>query len=282
MDNAEQEVRLLKEYFRSHPNIIRLISDFRDGGKLYLVMEYAHRGDLFSVLERLGTVDEDYARFTMSQVCNALKYMHFKKVFHLDIKPENILISRSGVMKLTDFGSAVDLSTPPAQIKLQGTAEYLSPSLIAQNIPCAGDDVWALGCLLYQLLAGTTPFNGASREELFEKINTRLLIFPHTFPAQAKDLVSQILCLGKDKYQSMDLRDVMKHPFFDGVNWADVNAGDIPMPQEGTIKSSSIDMNLRQRKYSMLATQTLPAKYQYSTFVLPPIPETPESDEMED
>ena len=283
MNNAWEEVRLLKEYFRSHPNIIRLISDFQDGGKLYLAMEFAHRGDLFSVLERLGTVDEKYAVFAMSQVCNAVKYMHFKKVCHLDIKPENILISQSGQMKLTDFGSAMELSTTPAPMKLQGTAEYLSPSLITHSIPSFGDDIWALGCLLYQLLAGTTPFNGATREEVFVKIKSRMLIFPSTFPAAAKDLVSQIFCLGKEKYEPMDLRDVMKHPFFDGVNWSDVNAGDIPTPQEGSIKSENIDMNLRQRKHSMLATQTLPSKYQFSSFALRPIPETPEeSNQMED
>ena len=278
MENAKREIDLLKNYFRNHPNIIKLIGQFEENDKIYLVLEFCERGDLFSVLERLGTVNIEYAKFTLSQVCNALKAIHRNGVAHLDIKPENILISKSGFMKVTDFGSAIfykDISSDD-NYRLQGTAEYLSPKLIAGNNPDPTDDVWAIGCLLYQLLAGTTPFNATNKDELFNKISSRKLFFPTTFPEVAKDLVSKIFCLDRDEYVPMSLLKVMKHEFFNGIDWQHLNDCKPPIPEEGSIKVADIDMDLRQRKASMLITQSLPKQYQYSSFSLEPIPETPE------
>jgi len=281
-DNATQEIRLLQNQLSDHPNIIKLIGTFEEPKKLYAVLQFAEKGDLFHVLDRLGTVEVGYGRFVMAQICLGLHYIHEAGYVHLDIKPENVLITHNGYLKLTDFGSVVNYQKPQKSFQLQGTAEYLSPSLVGGNHPAPEDDVWAIGCLLFQLFAGTAPFNSDNKDKLFRLIQQRNLIFPASFPEDAKELVEMILNIGKPEYHPVSLEQVMAHRFFDSIDWVTINEQPAPQPTEGNIKAKAIDSNLRQRKYSMLVTQTLPRKYQFSNFNLEPIPETIPQDEDED
>lgn len=279
LQQARNEIRLLSSVLCNHPNIIKFISKFSENNKIYLVLEFAERGDLFNVLERLGSVDNNYALYVASQLCNALHFIHSKGFVHLDIKPENILITKYGHLKISDFASSISYRHHHQDYKLQGTAEYISPSLIKGNQPSPSDDVWALGCLIFQLLAGFTPFNADEKEKLFKDISERKLIFPVTFPPLAKQLVQFILCTEQVEYVPVSLEQVMAHPFFEGVDWKNVAKAEPLKPSEGSVKVADIDMNLRQRKYSMMLTSALPKKYQFSSFKLDPIPESPQEEE---
>ena len=155
---------------------------------------------------------------------------------------------------------------------IAGTLEYLSPKLLSgkrKNLNYF-DDVWALGCVVYQFFVGTLPFNGKDKKEVLEKINLPL-IFPQEIPQKAKELIDLIFSHGED--ENLTIEDLKKNSFFDGIQWGKILKSTPPIPIAGEVKVSESDLNLRQRKYSMMLTQSLPSAYSFAAFSLPPIPE---------
>lgn len=281
LEEAEREIRLLEGPLANHPNIVKLICKFEDEHRLYLILEFAEHGDVFHVLEKLGTVGPDYARFVAAETALALEHVHGQGLMHLDLKPENLLVHRSGHIRLTDFGTSLETANTAAWT-LQGTAEYLSPSLVSGGKPQPQDDWWAFAMMLYQLLAGHTPFNGIDKEQLFGQIRTCDLRFDDAFPADARDLITIITSALRDgRGHEIDAAAVKAHPFFAGVAWNAINEGQAPQPAVGAKKVEEIDPNVRQRKYSMMLTNTLPKRYHFATLDLQPIPEYPEEEDEE-
>lgn len=281
LEEALREIRLLEGPLSDHPNIVKLICKFEDEHRLYLILEFAEHGDVFHVLEKLGTVEVDYARFVAAETVLALAHVHEHGLMHLDLKPENLLVHRSGHIRLTDFGTSLELQNTDSW-SLQGTAEYLSPSLIGGSKPQPQDDWWAFAMMLYQLLAGHTPFNSIDKEQLFQQIRTGDIRFDDSFPADARDLIMTITTSVREgRGHEISAAKVKEHPFFADVAWNTLNDGVAPLPAVGSKKVEQIDPNLRQRKYSMMLTNTLPKRYHFATLDLQRIPEYPDDDDEE-
>ena len=172
----------------SHPSFVKLHFTFKDADHLYLVIELATGGALFDEIRRLGSCRMGCARWLTAELVNALEFMHRKRIVHRDLKPENILLDDVGHIKLIDFGSgeyglqracgrphgrgyaapfvrARDLlcaarlldSTEPYD-PFVGTAEYLAPEVLRDEEAREASDLWALGCILFQMLHGSPPF----------------------------------------------------------------------------------------------------------------------------
>lgn len=138
-------------------------------------------------------------------------------------------------IKITDFGTAKLLDIPDRNDSpvatpqdsgddtasransFVGTAEYVSPELLTDKSACKSSDLWAFGCIVYQLLAGRPPFKAGNEYQTFQKIVNLEYDFPHAFPEQARDLVSKLLVL--DPSQRLTIREIKKHPFFEGQEW---------------------------------------------------------------
>ena len=152
--------------------------------------------------------------------------------------------SPSGVLKLIDFGSAKPLFLPPQARKpsgnratsFVGTAEYVSPEVLGNQGVCFASDLWALGCLLYQMLAGAPPFRGQTEYLTLQAVGSGRLPprFPRDFPADARDLVTRLLRRDPDeRIGADDLAELRAHAFFEGVNWAALRpaaGGEQPQP----------------------------------------------------
>ncbi|KAF7490907.1 Aurora kinase C [Sarcoptes scabiei] len=139
-----------------HVNIIKAFDYFYDSQRIYLVMEYAPKGELFNLLQKVGRFNDCTASRIMAQVINAVRYFHRMNILHRDIKPENILISYGGVIKLSDFGWSIQ--SDQVRRTLCGTIAYMAPE-ITQCLPYNRSvDLWCLGVLAYELLVGSTPF----------------------------------------------------------------------------------------------------------------------------
>lgn len=196
----------------SHPNIARLVSSFRWRDGAYLVLEYASKGDLHSVLLRQGKLAEDHASFYLGETIAALNAIHQIGFVYADLKPENIVVTSTGHAKLTDFGgcrpitqeaqertqqsllkrlrdgdwraqdvtedtlepviSEVELSDDS---RVEGTMLYLPPEVVKGAVPTLATDAWALGCLTYQLLSGKPPIWVDSEQE--EDLKRRIVSF---------------------------------------------------------------------------------------------------------
>ncbi|KAF8941062.1 pkb-activating kinase-like protein [Dissophora ornata] len=217
-------------YKLDHPGVVKLYSTFQDSSSLYYVLELCQNGELLTFIKKLGSFDENCTRFYVAQILTAIEYVHSQGVIHRDLKPENILLDHRMYIKLTDFGTAKmlepseDGTESDRANSFVGTAEYVSPELLTEKAACKSSDLWALGCIIYQLLAGRPPFKGSNEYQTFQKIVKLEYSFPAGFPKTAMDLVSRLLVHDpNERLGANNTIDKLKqHRFFDGVEWAEL------------------------------------------------------------
>lgn len=148
-----------------HPGIVGVFDAGSFEGRRYIVMEYVHGYSLRQLLETQGRMPEREAVRYGTQVAAALQYAHEKGVVHCDIKPENILVNEAGTAKIADFGVAESLTRTmaPGQAKdFLGTVAYLAPEVIEGANPSAASDVYSLALMVFELVAGRTPFTAST------------------------------------------------------------------------------------------------------------------------
>jgi serine/threonine-protein kinase len=169
-ERFEREAEILQQF--RHPNIVRFYAVGRSKGRPYIAMEYVDGGTLDERLEREGVFDWPEVVKIGIQVSEALHYAHSHGVIHRDLKPSNLMITSDGTIKLTDFGIAKDLDATAltATGRTLGTAAYMAPEQI-RGTPAVSHktDLYALGCVLFQLLTGRLPFEGTSAVSLMHK-----------------------------------------------------------------------------------------------------------------
>ena len=146
-----------------HPNVIPIYEAGEHEGQLYLAMRFVEGSDLKTVLEREGKLTPDRTVKVLGQVAGALDAAHRRALVHRDVKPANVLIDGEGHVYLTDFGITKQLGGDSTDTgRVVGTLDYLAPEQIRGEPVDGRTDVYALGCLLYECLAGAPP-SGAPR-----------------------------------------------------------------------------------------------------------------------
>nr|KAJ3420464.1 camp-dependent protein kinase catalytic subunit [Polyrhizophydium stewartii] len=213
------------------PFLVRMFGTFQDSNNLYLVLEYVQGGELFSYLRKSGRFSNHVARFYAAEVVMAFEYLHNKDIIYRDLKPENLLIDHLGNIKITDFGFAKFV--PDVTWTLCGTPDYLAPEIIQSKGYGRAVDWWALGVLIYEMLAGHPPFYDEDHFKLYEKILQCKLRFPPHFDPNAKDLVKRLLSpdLSKRFGNLKDgVQDIKRHKWFAGVDWEKLKNLEIPAP----------------------------------------------------
>ncbi|KAK6936336.1 Protein kinase domain [Dillenia turbinata] len=239
-----------------NPFVVRFFYSFTCRENLYLVMEYLNGGDLYSLLRNLGCLDEDMARVYIAEVVLALEYLHSLNVIHRDLKPDNLLISPDGHIKLTDFGlskvglinSTDDLSGAPVgsmtllgdncskatgqqsmkreerqKHAVVGTPDYLAPEILLGMGHGVTADWWSIGVVLFELLVGIPPFNAEHPQQIFDNILNRDMPWPKVpeeMSYEAYDLINKLLSENPiQRLGATGAGEVKQHPFFLDINW---------------------------------------------------------------
>ncbi|TXG64449.1 hypothetical protein EZV62_011443 [Acer yangbiense] len=194
-----------------HPNILRLYGWFHDDERIFLILEYAHRGELYRLLRKNGHLSEKQAATYIASLTNALAYCHEKHVIHRDIKPENLLLDHEGRLKIADFGWSVQSRSK--RHTMCGTLDYLAPEMVENKAHDYAVDNWTLGILCYEFLYGAPPFEAETQSDTFKRIMRVDLGFPSTPPVseEAKNLILRLLV--RDSTQRLSLQKILEHPW---------------------------------------------------------------------
>ncbi|XP_033009473.1 aurora kinase A [Lacerta agilis] len=191
-----------------HPNILRLYGYFHDATRVYLILEYAPRGEVYKELQRLTKFDEERTANYITELADALLYCHSKRVIHRDIKPENLLLGSNGELKIADFGWSVHAPSS-RRSTLCGTLDYLPPEMIEGRTHDEKVDLWSLGVLCYEFLVGKPPFEADTYQETYRAISKVEYKFPPFVTEGAQNLISKLL--KHNPFHRLPLEEVLKH-----------------------------------------------------------------------
>ena len=144
-----------------HPHVLRLYGYFHDEKRIFLMLEFAGKGELYKQLTKYGSFSERRSAVYIDQMADALSYLHSKHVIHRDIKPENLLLGINGELKIGDFGWSVHAPSN-RRTTLCGTLDYLPPEMVEGREHNEKVDYWALGVLTYEFIVGSPPFEEMS------------------------------------------------------------------------------------------------------------------------
>ena len=166
---------------------------FKDKTHVYLTFEYVQGGEIFRLLRQENLFPNDVALFYITEIVLALEYLHQQRIVYRDLKPENLLIASDGHLKITDFGFAKQIGLADRTFTLCGTPEYLAPEIIMSTGHNHGVDWWALGILIFEILAGYPPFYDQNPYEVYRRITVGYFEYPAQVPINARRLISSLL-----------------------------------------------------------------------------------------
>lgn len=205
-----------------HPFLVDLLTTFQNDNKLYLIMEWFGGGELFSVLHRTrhGRFDEHEALFYTAQLVLGMEHIHQHKMIYRDLKPENLLLSPEGNLKITQ-------RTPPETqwcgsrhfsiVCGHSLPEYLAPEIL-KGLPYSEKaDSWSIGTILYHMLVGVAPFHHPNVQHLFAAIISDDVQFPPFLSADVVSLLKGLL--HRDVKKRLSLKHIKSHEWFGGLDW---------------------------------------------------------------
>ena len=214
-----------KPYFRReieimyrvhHPNVVKLFGHFEDNNYCYFIMEYIAGGNIYALVPKtsLRSVTTQQIASIMKDVISAVYFLHHMnpKIVHRDIKPENVLLDKGNVAKLTDFGWSNYMQGDNKRTTVCGTPVYLAPEIINNQGHDEHVDIWCIGVLLFELMAGYSPWQGDDVQTVRYNINRLKIRWPRNMDHDAADLISKILKYNPE--ERLTLRQMLAHPFF--------------------------------------------------------------------
>jgi len=239
----KREITVIQQM--NHPNVIDLVNTYEDDLHIYMLTSLVRGGELWNVIHREDEdgewhsgMDENQAKFYALNVADTLAYMHRQNFIFRDLKPENILIDTEGYPTIVDFGFAKHVTEDELTYTFCGTPNYLAPEIVMNRGHAAGADHWALGVLIYEMVAGENPFfyEGMDQMALFQAVvQEKFYPLPDTKSPEVADLVTKIL--EKDPKERLGKlrggeKDILTHAWFSDL--------DLPGLRRKTVKAPYI------------------------------------------
>ncbi|CCK70701.1 protein kinase GIN4 KNAG_0F00290 [Huiozyma naganishii CBS 8797] len=249
----EREIVIMK--LLNHANVLRLYDVWETNSNLYMVLEYAEKGELFNLLVERGPLPENEAIRFFRQIIIGISYCHALGIVHRDLKPENLLLDTKYNIKIADFGMAA-LETEDKLLETScGSPHYAAPEIVS-GIPYHGfaSDVWSCGVILYALLTGRLPFDeeDGNIRNLLLKVQAGQFEMPEDdeISKEAQNLISKILVV--NPAERITARDILKHPLLQKYPSIKDSKSIRNLPREDTYlhplaeTNSAIDENILQ------------------------------------
>lgn len=233
----------------NHPFLVGLHSCFQTSSRLFFVIEFVKGGDLMFHMQKKSKLHEEHARFYSAEIILALNFLHKNGIIYRDLKLDNVLLDHEGHIKLTDYGMCKEgmVNAGDTTQTFCGTPNYIAPEILRGEDYDYSVDYWALGVLMYEMMAGRSPFDIScnpnnpeqnTEDYLFQYILERTIRIPRTISVRAQSVLKQFLnkdpkerlgCIfvppadrgNTDFTQVIDrgFTDIQNHPFFKPIDW---------------------------------------------------------------
>jgi len=233
----------------NHPFLTSLHSCFQTTDRLFFVMEFVNGGDLMFQIQRARKFDESRARFYAAEVTLALQYLHRHGVIYRDLKLDNIMLDQEGHVKIADFGMCKEgIKDETTTSTFCGTPDYIAPEILQEQDYGASVDWWALGVLMYEMMAGQPPFEADNEDDLFESILHDDVLYPVWLSKEAVSILKGFMQknvakrLGCVKAHGGE-ESIKHHPFFRDVKWKDLEERKVKPPFKPKIKNRKDALN---------------------------------------
>ncbi|XP_075257299.1 calcium-independent protein kinase C-like [Convolutriloba macropyga] len=235
-----------------HPFLTGLHSCFQTPDRLFFVMEYVNGGDLMFHIQRARKFDEPRAKFYAAEVTLALMFLHSHGVIYRDLKLDNILLDSGGHCKLADFGMCKEgVKDGRLTSTFCGTPDYIAPEILQELDYGASVDWWALGVLMYEMMAGQPPFEADNEDDLFESILHDDVLYPVWLSKEAVSILKQLMTKNPGKRLGCVATQggenaIKAHPFFRDINWEDLLRRAVRPPFKPKLKTKRDVTNFDQ------------------------------------
>jgi len=204
-----------------HPFIVQMAGTFQDPRYLYMVLEYVVGGEFFTHLRNAQRLENNNGKFYAAQVTLIFEYLHSQDFIYRDLKPENLLLDKTGYIKITDFGFAKRVAFKT--YTLCGTPEYIAPEVLLNKGHGKGVDWWTLGILTYEMLVGQPPFVDDDPMGIYQQVLAGKVNFPRFIDRNAKSLIKKLLVADLTKRFGClkgGATDIKNHKWYIGLDWA--------------------------------------------------------------
>lgn len=219
------------EQASSNPFLVGLHSCFQTESRLFLVIEYVNGGDLMFHMQRQRKLPEEHARFYAAEICIALNFLHERGIIYRDLKLDNVLLDSEGHIKLTDYGMCKEgLGPGDTTSTFCGTPNYIAPEILRGEEYGFSVDWWALGVLMFEMMAGRSPFDIITdnpdmntEDYLFQVILEKPIRIPRSLSVKAANVLKGFL--NKDPKERLGcipqtgFSDIKCHTFFRSIDW---------------------------------------------------------------
>uniref|UniRef100_A0A672J0S0 Protein kinase C n=1 Tax=Salarias fasciatus TaxID=181472 RepID=A0A672J0S0_SALFA len=228
---------------RRHPYLTQLYCCFQTRDRLFFVMEYVNGGDLMFQIQRSRKFDEPRSRFYAAEVTSALMFLHRNGVIYRDLKLDNILLDAEGHCKLADFGMCKEgIMNGVTTTTFCGTPDYIAPEILQELEYGASVDWWALGVLMYEMMAGQPPFEADNEDDLFESILHDDVLYPVWLSKEAVSILRAFMTKNPAKrlgcVVSQGCEEAIKtHAFFREIDWTLLEQRKVKPPFKPRIKT---------------------------------------------
>ncbi|CAA2994677.1 serine threonine- kinase PEPKR2-like [Olea europaea subsp. europaea] len=254
---VHREVEIM-QHLSGHPGVVTLKAVYEDAESFHLVMELCSGGRLLDQMAREGRYTDRQAANIIKELMLAIRYCHEMGVVHRDVKPENILLTTSGQMKLADFGLALRILDGQSLTGVVGSPAYVAPEILVGNYS-EKVDIWSAGVLLHALLVGTLPFHGNSLEAVFEAIKKEKLDFSgdvwDSVSQPARDLLSRMLT--RSVSERLTANEVLRHPWISFYTEPTLKTITIKPKVQNTLKQTTSLRGAESERNRLISCNTL-------------------------
>ena len=218
--NLKQEIQIMN--LLEHEMVIRLKKKWQDERFIYLLTDVCSGGELYDEMKKHGKFEESRCKFYAACIVSVLAHMRERKIVYRDLKPENVLITSDGYLKLIDFGFAKKLEVGEKAHSFCGTPDYIAPEVLLNEGYNYCVDIWGLGVLVYEMIAGRTPFrlvpNSSNKVIMKNIVNKKVSYSGETFSKVSPECVDFMKnCLKKEqlfRLGAKDVNEMKEHPWF--------------------------------------------------------------------